>query len=674
MYLAGVVDSTGKPVAQRSGKGQFSWDTRNLKIAQNQFPVISRPEMICQFGGSVQTRVAEEREIAQAQIRTMLDEQRRILTAECSEKVLHHELLAAHAEQDRKVLHEELRQQQEFREVCQQDLMRHLELQKFQNSESQKTIMNLSGRLQELQNEVNLMNDSKDFMDAESTCSGNPHVTSTPGLFPKHPPFEGLLKPVFISQRQDEEPPNIWDTSGISGNVFANPQASSSAPYSQELNSSKWNPWRETTEEPIHKSIAEKSGRPKPDSDLRCQSGPSAKNSVLFSGGDSSKNYGADQQRLQISDLHFDKFPTPATFLCWKIRFKTEVCTCSQFPTEAMQWIKEVELADSVDELRSSSSIRSIPMPDFEVLDARIASALNKIIHNSHFKRKISLEEQKAQKEDRFLRGRQIAYLIYEQFRVTGTDSSVETYTDLFTIAVRNGDIQEFDSKWDGILLSMTKIPPDEILEGLYKLRIRESDKLKTVLELYNLEIHQQKLGPDYHRLKAMVKRSIEQEIRNKNFEARSGNFEKNAVVKNPGIKQRAQRILGDCWQWEANGQCVKGDNCSFRHDTNKRGKSSPSNPSKILSRSRVSENHRGPEVPEVKVPVVERHDGLARITSKELAITHPAKDGILLNVCSTRARMVAVLGRSALLHIVRLTPSRRNGPNRIMTKAPWLY
>ena len=80
-----------------------------------------------------------------------------------------------------------------------------------------------------------------------------------------------------------------------------------------------------------------------------------------------------------------------------------------------MQWIKEVELVDSVDDLRSSSSIRSIPMPDFEVLDARIASALNKIIHNSHFKKKISLEEQKAQKKDRFLRGRQIAYLIYEQ-------------------------------------------------------------------------------------------------------------------------------------------------------------------------------------------------------------------------------------------------------------------
>ena len=322
------------------------------------------------------------------------------------------------------------------------------------------------------------------------------------------------------------------------------------------------------------------SERHKQDQDLRCQSGPSAKDSVIFSGGDYSKNYGADQQRLQISDLHFDKFPTPATFACWKIRFKTEVCTCSQFPTEAMQWIKEVELVDSVDELKSSCSARGLRMPNFEVLDARIASALNKIIHNSHFKRRISLEEPKAQKQDRFLRGRQIAYLIYEYFQVTGANDSVENYTDLFTIALRNDDIQEFDSKRDGILLSMTKIPHDDTLEGLYKLRIRESEKLKTVLELSDLEIHQNKLGPDYHRLKAMVKRSIEQEIRNKNFVARNGNFEKNAVVKNQGTKQRVQRILGDCWQWETNGQCVKGNNCSFRHDMDKRGKSSPSNPS----------------------------------------------------------------------------------------------
>ena len=49
------------------------------------------------------------------------------------------------------------------------------------------------------------------------------------------------------------------------------------------------------------------------------------------------------------------------------------------------------------------------------------------------------------------------------------------------------------------------------------------------------MEIHQKKAGPDYHRLKTMVKRSIEQNLRIKNFESRNGNYETNAVVKNQG-------------------------------------------------------------------------------------------------------------------------------------------
>ena len=60
----------------------------------------------------------------------------------------------------------------------------------------------------------------------------------------------------------------------------------------------------------------------------------------------------------------------------------------------------------------------------------------------------------------------------------------------------------------------------------------------------------------------------------------RAGNYEKNAVVKNQGTKQRVQRIHGDCWQWESNGQCSGGDNCSFRHDVNKREKMTLPNPS----------------------------------------------------------------------------------------------
>ena len=104
------------------------------------------------------------------------------------------------------------------------------------------------------------------------------------------------------------------------------------------------------------------------------------------------------------------------------------------------------------------------------------------------------------------------------------------------------------------------------------------------------MESHQKKLGPDYHRLKTLVKRSIEQNLRINNSEARNGNYEKNAVVKNQETKQGGQRILGHCWQWKANGQCSKGDKCSFRHDMNKRAKSTQPNP---FLRSSTPQNER---------------------------------------------------------------------------------
>ena len=61
----------------------------------------------------------------------------------------------------------------------------------------------------------------------------------------------------------------------------------------------------------------------------------------------------------------------------------------------------------------------------------------------------------------------------------------------------------------------MPQIPSDDILESLFKLRLRESEKLKTVLELYNMEIHQKKARLDDQILQTMVKRSIDQNFEN---------------------------------------------------------------------------------------------------------------------------------------------------------------
>ena len=100
-----------------------------------------------------------------------------------------------------------------------------------------------------------------------------------------------------------------------------------------------------------------------------------------------------------------------------------------------------------------------------------------------------------------------------------------------------------------------------------------------------------------------MVKRSIEQNLRIENFEARNGNYETNAVVKNQGTKQREQRTLGYCWEWKANGQCSEGGNCSFRHDINKRAKTTQPKPSPSSSTQQNERNASRTRSPRGKSP-----------------------------------------------------------------------
>ena len=259
------------------------------------------------------------------------------------------------------------------------------QLQERRLIEDQDTILELTGKIQELQNEINCMNDSRDFQDAESVRSGQSHVASQPVSFPPHPVPGGMLsRSIGMSSRKDL-PPSIFDTHGTSGNVFCKFSRVFFSTFSRRSwihgvlihQNTHHHMWWVKTKTPVQ--------------DLRCQSGPSARNSVIPSEGDSSKNYGADQQRLQISDLHFDKFLTPTTY-------KIQIWGMHLFIISYGSYAMDQRSGDgySVDDLKSSSSVKGIQIPEFEVLDAKIASALNRIIHNSHFKRRISLEEQKA--------------------------------------------------------------------------------------------------------------------------------------------------------------------------------------------------------------------------------------------------------------------------------------
>ena len=176
------------------------------------------------------------------------------------------------------------------------------------------------------------------------------------------------------------------------------------------------------------------------------------------------------------------------------------------------------------------------------MLDVKIASALNKIIQ------KLPLQEESQsrgtespQKRAGFFEEDRSLLMIYDYCRVTGAHDTVLAvldYADLFSITLRDDNVQEFDARWVEVLLSMSKIPSDDV----YKLRIRESEQLKTVLELYDMEIHQKVSMTNSQRLKTMVKRSIDQKLRLRNFDARREKIETGAVVSSGKKKGSVRR------------------------------------------------------------------------------------------------------------------------------------
>ena len=138
-----------------------------------------------------------------------------------------------------------------------------------------------------------------------------------------------------------------------------------------------------------------------------------------------------------------------------------------------MHWIKEVEIAKSIDDLMASQSITGRrDSPDHDVLGAKIASALKKLLTQCALPKKSKCRRATCSESDRFLRGRQIAYMIYEHFRATGAYEAVQGLSDLFNFRLQNDDVQDFDTRWDQAPLAASEIPAEMFLEGLLQVKI----------------------------------------------------------------------------------------------------------------------------------------------------------------------------------------------------------
>ena len=179
-----------------------------------------------------------------------------------------------------------------------------------------------------------------------------------------------------------------------------------------------------------------------------------------------------DYTRFPISEMHLGKFPDSLKFQSWKVNFNTAVCAKSSF-----SHITALDQRSSDSKVNRRSydiaiDYRAKQFPDYDMRDAMIASVLKKLLNTqTHFRKRAMVEEQRDQKDDRFLRGRQIAYMIYEHFRATGACEAVQGLSDLFKKRSQNVDVQDFDARWDHALLSVSEMPSGVILEGIVQVK-----------------------------------------------------------------------------------------------------------------------------------------------------------------------------------------------------------
>ena len=112
--------------------------------------------------------------------------------------------------------------------------------------------------------------------------------------------------------------------------------------------------------------------------------------------------------------------------------------------------------------------------------------------------------------------------MIYEYQRAVGAYEAVQGLADLFTFSLQNDYVQDFDVRWDHALSSVSDMPADPILEGLYKSKLQNSVQLRTVMALYDQEVSRNNGTPNCQQLKTAVKLHNDEMMRNRNFRVRS--------------------------------------------------------------------------------------------------------------------------------------------------------
>ena len=323
-------------------------------------------------------------------------------------------------------------------------------------------------------------------------------------------------------------------------------------------------------------------------------------------------------------------------FRKWRLSTRRKVIAASADPTRAYKWIKKVEDKDTTfEELRNSGP--------FLTLDSKLGSCLSEIA-KGELGRRITLMTEREDKEGRNVTGRQLLKLVYDYYKTDESAGIIYDLSDLLRVNIRGDQgwksLLDFRDTWDETLAGVENEPSDDILEPIFKDRVREC---KCIAHDYENYIRAPK-GSDiksylflYDAVDSFLTRKLKEQNRsqirndskdgkrNDNSEKRGRPKERNATPapkaggkgrgnKRGGSKGKpkkgdqsprssvspSRRINGkqksSCYTWKNTGRCEKHEKgeCNFEHKEEEKGSGGSRSPGSSQGGKRGRDGSKG--------------------------------------------------------------------------------
>ena len=176
--------------------------------------------------------------------------------------------------------------------------------------------------------------------------------------------------------------------------------------------------------------------------------------------------------------MKLQALPRAPNFRTWKLATQNEIAGASGDPQAAFTWILKVGKSGvSIDELEDSES--------FPTLDAKLAAAITRVAQGD-LSNRINLMMDRKAKAGKMVTGRQMLFLVYEQYRISEVDGALLGLEDLMHVRLHNDDLRNFLYDWENVLAAIADQPSDDVPETFFKQQLKGSIQLKDQMAYYD--------------------------------------------------------------------------------------------------------------------------------------------------------------------------------------------